>query len=139
MKVIAKTGRDDIAVVYILECSEGRWAECVESVAPPLARDKKWVLLISTLYGCPIKCMMCDAGGHYHGRLNEEDILAQIEFLIEKRYPGGRIIPGQFKIQFSRMGEPALNPAVLDVLRMLPSRVNAPGLMTTPSNIPSAE
>jgi 23S rRNA (adenine2503-C2)-methyltransferase len=33
------------------------------------------------------------------------------------------------------MGEPALNPAVLDVLETLPARVNAPGLMPSLSTI----
>ncbi|MFA4875115.1 MAG: radical SAM protein, partial [bacterium] len=35
----------------------------------------------------------------------------------------------KFKVQFARMGEPALNSAVLDVLRALPGRFDAPGLI----------
>ncbi len=51
MKVAASTGRDDIALVYIVELGSGRLVECVESVQPPLPRREKWVLLVSTMAG----------------------------------------------------------------------------------------
>ena len=60
---------------------------------------------------------------------------AQIQYLIDQRYPEGLIPSNQFKIQFARMGEPALNPAVLDLLTSLPERVNAPGLLPSFSTI----
>ncbi|MBN1668023.1 MAG: hypothetical protein JW862_13090, partial [Anaerolineales bacterium] len=41
----------------------------------------------------------------------------------------------QFKIQFARMGEPAFNPAVLDLLEELPGRYDAPGFMPSLSTI----
>ena len=79
MKVIASTGREDIAMVYIAELEEGKLVEFVEAVQPPIPRDKKWVLLVSTMYGCPVGCAMCDAGGFYHGKVSKEDIFAQID------------------------------------------------------------
>ena len=63
MEVVAYTGDKDIAMVYIVEMGTDRLVECVEAVQPPTPRDKKWVLLISTMYGCPLGCKMCDAGG----------------------------------------------------------------------------
>jgi 23S rRNA (adenine2503-C2)-methyltransferase len=135
MKVIASTGREDVAMVYIVDLGNENLVECVESVQPPLPREKKWVLLVSTMFGCPVGCMMCDAGGYFHARLTSEEILAQIDFLVEKRFPGGRIPCSQFKIQFARMGEPALNSCVLDVLESLPLRYEAPGLMPSLSTI----
>jgi 23S rRNA (adenine2503-C2)-methyltransferase len=42
---------------------------------------------------------------------------------------------GKFKIQFARMGEPAFNMAVLEVLEELPGRYHAPGLMPSVSTI----
>lgn len=135
MRILSSTGREDIAMVYIAEMEGGRLLECVEAVQPPLGREEKWVLLISTMFGCPIRCQMCDAGGHYRGKASAQEILAQIDFLVQKRYPGGDIPSRQFKIQFSRMGEPALNPAVLSVLEALPGRYRAPGLMPSLSTI----
>lgn len=138
MKVIASTGKEDIAIVYILKLDSGKLVECVESVQPPFLRQEKWVLLVSTLFGCPVGCAMCDAGDYYQGRLSAEEILAQIQFLVSQRFFDGVIPCKQFKIQFARMGEPALNPAVLDVLELLPDLYRAPGLMPSISTIAPA-
>jgi len=78
---------------------------------------------------------MCDAGGYFHGKPSAEEILAQIDFIVRNRYPDGRVPSRQFKIQFARMGEPALNDAVLDVLDELPRRYDAPGLMPSISSV----
>jgi 23S rRNA (adenine2503-C2)-methyltransferase len=60
MNIIASTGDEQIAVVYIVELSEEKLVECVESLQPPLPREEKWVLLVSTMYGCPVgaRCVM---------------------------------------------------------------------------------
>jgi 23S rRNA (adenine2503-C2)-methyltransferase len=128
MKIIASSGREDVAIVYIAEMDNGKLVECVEALQPPAPRSQKWILLVSTMFGCPIGCQMCDAGGYYEGKPTAEQIFEQIDFLVRKRFPDGRVPVQQFKIQFARMGEPALNPAVLDVLREMPSRYDAPGL-----------
>ncbi|MCX6037309.1 MAG: radical SAM protein [Chloroflexi bacterium] len=112
--------------------------ECVESVQPPIPRLDKWVLLVSTMYGCPVGCAMCDAGGFYHGKPSAAGILDQIDFLVHRRFPNGSVPCKQFKIQFARMGEPALNPAVLEVLEKLPGLYNAPGLMPSISTVAPA-
>ena len=135
MKVIATAGKEDVALVYIAEMSRGRIVEFVESIQPPIPREKKWVLLVSTMFGCPIGCPMCDAGGYYQGNLTKEEIFEQIDFLVYRRFSDGRIPTTQFKIQFARMGEPSLNPAVLDVLDELPRRYEAPGLMPSLSTV----
>ena len=135
MKVIAKTGTEEMAFVYIVEYENGKLLECVESVQPPFGRDEKWILLVSTMHGCPVGCQMCDAGGYFHGKPSADEILAQIEFMVGQRYPDMRVPSKQFKIQFARMGEPALNNAVLDVLEELPNRIDAPGLMPSVSSV----
>lgn len=135
MKVIASTGREDVATVYIAEMAGERLIEFVESVQPPIPRQKKWVLLVSTMYGCPVGCMMCDAGGYYQGKPTKDEILEQIDFLVYKRYPDGHVPSEQFKIQFARMGEPSLNLNVIDVLEELPYRYNAQGLMPSISTV----
>lgn len=135
MKVIASTGREDVAMVYVVDMGENRLIECVESIQPPIPREDKWVLLVSTMFGCPIGCSMCDAGGHYQGKPTKDQILAQIDFLVRKHYPDGIIPAKQFKIQFARMGEPTLNPQVLNVLDELPELYKAPGLMPSISTV----
>lgn len=138
MKVIASSGREDLAMVYIVELESGRLVECVESVQPPLPRREKWVLLVSTLFGCPVGCAMCDAGGYYQGLPTAGEILSQVDFLVRQRFPDGNVPSKEFKIQFARQGEPALNPAVLDVLEELPHHVRAPGLMPSISTVAPA-
>lgn len=135
MKVLSKTGNDTIATVYIAEMDNGKLVEFVESVQPPIPREKKWVLIISTLYGCPVGCRICDAGEDYQGKISKSDMFSQIDYLITRRYPDRRVPAAKFKIQFARMGEPALNREVLDVLKELPVRYHAPGLMPALSTI----
>lgn len=137
MRVTEVTGAGRVAQVYLAEF-EGGMVEFAESVQPPLPREKKWVVLVSSLYGCPAGCLMCDAGGEYRGRLSAEEILAQVDYLVEKRFPDRRIPCGKFKVQFARMGEPALNPAVIDVLERLPERYEAPGLLPSVSTVAPA-
>lgn len=135
MKIMESIGREDLAVVHIGNMNGGKIAEFVESIQPPIPREKKWVLIISTSSGCPVKCLMCDAGGNYQGKLSKEEIFEQIDFMIERRFPQ-RIIPiPKFKIQFARMGEPAFNLNVLDVLNEMPMRYDAPGLLPCISSI----
>lgn len=138
MEIIASSGRDDIAVVYIGKMRNGHLAEFVESVQPPVPRKKKWVLIVSSLFGCPIGCSFCDAGITYNGKLSKEEIFAQIDFPIRKRFPNGNVNVEKFKIQFARVGEPSLNPAVIEALSELPSRYKAPGLLPCLSTIAPA-
>ena len=129
MQIISTSGNPKIATVYLADLGAGRLIEFVESVQPPIPREEKWVLIISTLQGCPVGCSICDAGQFYHGRLSEDELWAQLDYLVKSRYPDSKVPAGKFKIQFARMGEPAFNPAVLAVLQQLPQRYDAPGLL----------
>ena len=135
MRIVARTGGDRVAVATIAEIREGRFVEFVESVQPPLPRSRKWVLIVSTMFGCPVGCLMCDAGGEYQGNLSAGEILSQIDWLVQRRFPDRRVEVDKFKIQFARMGEPTLNMAVLEVLQELPLRYYAPGLMPSISTV----
>jgi len=137
MEILEQYGRDDLARVYIARFrgAGGPSVEFVESVQPPHPRERKWVLIVSSLFGCPIRCRMCDAGGAYSGPLSAEEIVAQADFMVRRRFPNGRIPIPKFKIQFARMGEPSLNPAVLDALRLLPETWEAPGLYVSLSSV----
>ncbi len=135
MKIIGHTGDSNLATVFIAEDGRGRSIEFLESVQPPLPREKKWVLIVSSLFGCPVRCPICDAGDHYKGRLSRRELFFQIDYLIERRYPDHIIPAEKFKIQFARMGEPAYNENVIDVLYELPQKYAAPGLMPCISTV----
>jgi len=135
MKVFAVTGTPDVAEVFMADMGEERLVEFVEALQPPFPREERWVLMVSTLFGCPVKCLICDAGGGYRGKPTAEEILSQIDHMIYRWYPDGHVPASKFKIQFARMGEPAFNLAVLDVLEQLPHRYSAPGLMPSISTI----
>ena len=137
MEVIEEFGREDLAKVYVasMRNSKEYLVEFVESVQPPIPREKKWVLVVSTLFGCPVRCKMCDAGGDYRGKLTSEEILAEIDYMVRKRFPDGNIPIQKFKIQFARMGDPALNSEVLTVLERLPIIYDAPGLLPSISTV----
>jgi 23S rRNA (adenine2503-C2)-methyltransferase len=135
MKVFAVTGTPNVAEVFMADMGGERMVEFVEALQPPFSRDERWILMVSTLYGCPVKCLICDAGGGYRGKPTAEEILRQIDHMVYRWYPDGCVPAAKFKIQFARMGEPALNMAVLDVLEQLPHRYRAPGLMPSVSTI----
>lgn len=138
LKIIHTQGDDKLARVYIAECDDGSRIEFVESVQPPYSRDEKWVLIISTLKGCPVGCPICDAGGEYRGKLSRDEIMDQITAMIDPRFPDRSVPVPKLKIQFARMGDPALNDAVLTVLRELPDLYQMPGLLPSISTVAPA-
>ncbi len=138
MKVIQRTEKSDIATVYIAESERGERIEFVEATQPPLPLEKKWVLLVSTLFGCPGNCKFCDAGGNYTGKLSVEEMLFQIDYLIKQRFNSNKIDVDKFKIQFARIGEPALNDNVLELLELLPQKYEFKRFIPTLSTVAPA-
>jgi 23S rRNA (adenine2503-C2)-methyltransferase len=128
--ILDKIGDEGVAVVHL-----GRFAgskgtvEFVRSYDPSVPRDEKLVVIVSTQRGCPVSCLMCDAGTRFEGNLTEGEILAQVDAAISGIDRKSLRRLKKFKVQFARMGEPTLNPSVLDVLRELPVRYDLPGLM----------
>ncbi|MDJ0764379.1 MAG: radical SAM protein [Myxococcota bacterium] len=135
MKIVSTTGDDTLARVFVAELKDGAPIEFVASCQPPLSWREKWVLIVSTLKGCPVGCPICDAGGTYRGKLTAEEIIGQIDTLVRRRFPDGHAAVSKLKIQFARMGDPALNDAVLDVLRALPGRYGPVELMPSISTV----
>ncbi len=134
LKILGTYGKDDIAILYVAKNQE-KILEFVESVQPPIPRDEKWVLILSTLYGCPMQCVMCDSGEYYHGHVTKDIMLAQIDHMISKRFPDKKIGVKKLKVQFARMGEPSLNPDVIPLLKELPYIYQAPGLLPVISTV----
>lgn len=134
MQIIGKYGKEDLAILYVGKI-DGKVVEFVESVEPGISREKKWVLIISTMFGCPVKCLICDAGEYYQGKISAQGMLDQIDFMISSRFPDRKIPINKFKVQFARMGEPSFNKSVLEVLKDLPKIYEASGLMPCISTI----
>jgi 23S rRNA (adenine2503-C2)-methyltransferase len=137
MRILSVYGKEDLAKVYVASMRDDDrfMIEFVESTQPPIPRDQKWVLIVSSLFGCPVKCRMCDAGGKYSGKLDTNEILEQIDYIVKRRFPDNNVPVPKFKIQFARMGEPSMNPNVLEALSRLPEIYNAPGLIPSLSTV----
>lgn len=135
MKLISQQGREDLAIVYVARSEGGNLVEFVESLHPPKPREEKWILTISTLYGCPVNCTICDAGPFYLGRISKEGMFWQLDKMISGKYPDEHIPVKQLKVHFTRMGEPTFNMAVLDVIKEFDWYWKAPGFMPSISTI----
>jgi len=59
----------------------------------------------------------------------------QLDYMISRRYPEGKIPVKQLKVHFTRMGEPAFNMSVLDVINEFDWYFEAPGFMPSISSI----
>ena len=116
MRLLSSTGNPALAMVHIAEDGQGRKLEFVDSIQPPRSREDKWVVIVSTMFGCPVGCLMCDAGGGYRGKVDAEGMLWQVRTAVRERFPDGKPLTDMLKVQFARMGDPAMNEAVLDAL-----------------------
>ena len=143
MKVIKSYGNPQLATLFVAQLHNPKYTkpdiiEFVEARQPPIPKIKKWVLIISTMAGCPVKCKFCDAGFYYHRKLTTDEMFAQIDYMITTPYPNRSVPVDILKIHFARMGEPSLNAHVLDVLKELPIRYQAPGIFPSISSVAPA-
>jgi 23S rRNA (adenine2503-C2)-methyltransferase len=154
MQIISKTGDPNFAEIYVARMRDDKdsLVEFVDARDPRYPKSEKWVMIVSTQIGCPVGCLMCDSGTFFHGNLTKEEIFAQIDHIIDHRPKTidhrpktidhrpktidhgpevGDLVKNhpKLKIQFARMGEPALNHAVLDALEELQTRYPVKGLI----------
>lgn len=137
MEVIYHKGDESIAKVYvaILRNNPEYMVEFVDSVSGSMCRDKKWVVIVSSQFGCPVGCKFCDAHIRFKGNLMASEMVAQVDYLIGKWYPDGIIKSEKFKVQFARMGEPALNSEVIDAIYNIREKYHAKGYMPCVSTV----
>jgi 23S rRNA (adenine2503-C2)-methyltransferase len=140
MEIIYEAGIENFAKVYAayFRGDKRYCVEFVESLSTSSGIDKKWVLIVSSLFGCPVNCKFCDAGYFYNGKLDTDEILAQIDYMIKKQFPNGKIPTKKLKVQFARIGEPAFNDNVLDAIIKIKKNYDAPGYMPCVSTIAPA-
>ncbi len=139
LTVMDKTGRHGLAEVYLASVrgDPNLLVEFVDACDPDLGgRDQKWVVIVSTQLGCPVNCQMCDAGRRFQGNLSDAEILAQVDRVVAAngRDPASS---AKFKVQFARMGEPALNSEVLRALWRLKERY--PGVIPCVATVGPAD
>lgn len=89
-----------------------------------LPLEEKWVITISTQYGCSMNCNFCDVPHVGPGKnATEKDLIHQVltgvllhpEVAFTKR----------LNIHFARMGEPTWNPAVLDATKWFKTHLDS--------------
>lgn len=91
----------------------------------PMSLSEKWVVTISTQYGCSMGCKFCDVPKVGPGiNATYEDIKKQIENAILVQTNNTPMYTKRLNIHFARMGEPSFNQNVIDVSKDIPSIVS---------------
>jgi 23S rRNA (adenine2503-C2)-methyltransferase len=136
LKILARREVPGLATLYLAELDAARRVEFVDTLEPGAPKSEKWVMMISTQAGCAVGCRMCDAGATgYQGNLSAPELLGQIRFIAAQN-PGLDLARHpKVEIHFARMGEPALNPAVLEALRGLARQCPGPGVIVSVSTV----
>jgi 23S rRNA (adenine2503-C2)-methyltransferase len=75
-------------------------------------RSERWMIGVSCMSGCPVRCKFCATGQLKRWRnLTSAEIVEQVEFALAKN-PAFRFTDArEHKINYTRMGEPFLNIA----------------------------
>jgi len=73
-------------------------------------RTQRWMIGVSCMSGCPVRCKFCATGQlKKYRNLTAEEIVEQVEFIISKNPDYNPKDSKEFKINYTRMGEPFLN------------------------------
>ncbi|MEO0297989.1 MAG: radical SAM protein [candidate division WOR-3 bacterium] len=119
MNLLLKNEMVKVSKVLVFETEDKKFIESVD-VEPVISgkNHEKWVLIVSTQVGCPVRCVFCDSGYEFARNLTFDEMMYQIDFMINER----NLNPNRFKkfkVQFARMGEPSFNDDVLEVIKEL--------------------
>lgn len=88
-----------------------------------LPLEEKWVITISTQYGCSCACSFCDVPKvKFEGNATFNDLVQQILTGI-KLHPEVEFTK-RLNIHYARMGEPTFNPAVLDATKWFKTHID---------------
>lgn len=113
--------------VYALRTRDGFLVEVTDTFLPVYTKDAvaqkqnllrdsdvgsradRWMIGVSTMSGCPVRCKFCATGTMKKCRnLSAQEIVGQIEFVLSKRSEKF-VAAFEHKINYTRMGEPFLN------------------------------
>jgi adenine C2-methylase RlmN of 23S rRNA A2503 and tRNA A37 len=74
------------------------------------SRNERWMIGVSVMSGCPVRCRFCATGQMKKYRnLTSEEIKEQVLFIRHQNEEYSPNLPQEFKINYTRMGEPFLN------------------------------
>ena len=74
------------------------------------SRKERWMVGVSCMSGCPVGCKFCATGQLKKWRkLSAEEIVEQVMFILERNPEYSPTECKEFKINYTRMGEPFLN------------------------------
>lgn len=128
-------------IVYLFHLPDGKPIEVTDTFLPFYTKDaigrkqnkldnqiigsrsERWMVGISTMSGCPVHCKFCATSKLKSWRsLTADEMISQIGFVIAKNvfdyFPGDS---KEFKINYTRMGEPFLN---IDAVKETVQRVS---------------
>ena len=113
--------------VYLLHTADGFPIETTDTFLPAYTKDavgpnqnalkstdlgsrkQRWMIGVSTMSGCPVRCKFCATGKLKRWRkLTSEEMVAQVQFILDK-HDLSPTDSFEFKINWTRMGEPFLN------------------------------
>lgn len=73
-------------------------------------RSERWMIGVSTMSGCPVRCKFCATGKLKKWRnLTADEIVAQVDAMVTLQPAFDPNACKEFKINYTRMGEPFLN------------------------------
>lgn len=111
-------------VVYCLQLEDGFLVETTDTFLPYYTKDaigrhqnkldnnelgdrtERWMIGVSTMSGCPVRCKFCATGNMKRYRnLTADEIVAQVEFAISHAGGADPTKAKEFKINYTRIGE----------------------------------
>jgi adenine C2-methylase RlmN of 23S rRNA A2503 and tRNA A37 len=114
--------------VYLLETDDGYPVEVTDTFLPFYTKDaigrnqnhltsedlgsrkERWLIGVSTMSGCPVRCKFCATGKMRKFRnLTEQEIVDQFYFILSKHPDISFSAAKEHKINYTRMGECGLN------------------------------
>ncbi len=101
---------DTFLPIYTKDCINGHTNKLQSASIGD--RSERWIIGVSCMSGCPVRCKFCATGNMKGYRnLTAEEIVAQVEFVInqESNLDYGWTAAKEHKINYTRMGEPFLN------------------------------
>lgn len=115
-------------VVYAIELEDGALIETTDTFLPFYTKDaigkhqnmldnyelgdrtERWMVGVSVMSGCPVRCKFCATGQMKKWRnLTAQEIVEQVDFVVSKNPDFDPLKSKEFKVNYTRMGEPFLN------------------------------
>ncbi|MEK7287087.1 MAG: isochorismatase family protein [Elusimicrobiota bacterium] len=138
MEILQRKDWPGLASLYLarLRKDDSLAIEFVDTLEPGVSKSRKWVMMVSTQFGCPVGCRICDAGSlGYGGNLTAQEIMEQIRRIVQENPELDIRSHPKVKIHFARMGEPSLNTDVLGALALLAQEFPYSGIIPSLSSV----